>query len=234
MEEKEKKPKKKTLLLLVCVFVAGFVVGGFTHDLWADYEMNSLLLKIEIMKKRMGHLDKLVEKEERETYIEKTLMVHYKLSEHEAHYYAIIMDDFAQQYGVPWQVYASMVRIESNFDPTRRSSKGARGMTQVMPKTGQAIAKRLNIPWRGDNATLWSEIPNMVIGFTYLGEAVKEKGIEDGFNTYIGGPGFDKGSKLVGDYRTTCRWEFERLMYIHHGVVTGAPDPDSIIGKRPE
>jgi len=160
---------------------------------------------------------KLVERENRIENMEKTLVIHYGLSSYEAHYYSIIYDDFAQKYNVPWQIFPAVIRIESNFNPTLTSKKGAKGLSQVMPSTGEEVAKKLNI--RFDKTSLWNDIINMILGFTYLCEGIEERGIEYGVYRYIGGPGFDKGRKDVGQYRTNVRHEFIRLTYIYNGVL---------------
>lgn len=207
------------------ILIIGAAIGFLCSDVFSEFIENNLRAQIKELNQQAAPL---LEKEGRIKVMEKTLMIHYKLSWYESHYYAIIMDDFSQKYGIPWEIYAAVIRIESNFDPTLLSKGGARGLTQVLENTGKEIAERIGIGWE-PKKTLWNEIPNMVIGFTYLSEAIKERGLEDGIRTYIGGPGFDKGHKLVGDYRTTVRWEFDRLVFIHHGVKNGGELPDSTI-----
>lgn len=152
-------------------------------------------------------------------YIEKTLLVTYdNLSQPEAHYYAIVFNDFSNTYNIPWEIYPAIIRIESNFDVTAHSEKGAKGLTQVIESTGVRIATKLNIPYEKDK-TLWNDILNMTIGFTYLSEAIQEKGLEDGVKAYIGGLGFQKGRKDIRQYRTTVDAEYKKIQYIYKGVV---------------
>jgi len=174
------------------------------------------------LKQKSEKHDILLERDNRIRFMEKTLIIHYKLSWYEAHYYSIIFDDFSCKYNIPWQIYPAMIRVESNFNSTVKSDKGAKGLTQVMESTAKEIAGKLNIPY--DIRTLWNEILNLAIGLTYLSEGIKELGLEDGINRYIGGPGFNKGRKDIGDYRTTIRWEYDRLTYIHQGVLNSPMD----------
>ena len=44
----------------------------------------------------------------------------------------------AKKMGIDTALLVGLVRVESNFNPRARSQVGARGLTQVMPKTGKA------------------------------------------------------------------------------------------------
>lgn len=208
--------KKKILHILFSIFL--IFVGIISTVIFEISVFPERTLQVQRLEREIKEEYRpLVEKEERIKMMEKTLMIHYKLSWYEAHYYSIIFDDFSQKYGIPWQVYPAMIRVESNFDPTCRSTKGATGITQLMSATAESVAEKLDIPY--EKSTLWNDLINMVIGLTYLSEGIQELGLEDGIKRYIGGPGFDKGRKDIGKYRTTVRWEFERLKYIHQGVI---------------
>lgn len=50
--------------------------------------------------------------------------------------------------GLPEPAFSlAIIRQESNFDPAQRSGPGARGLMQVMPSTGQAIARRIGVSY---------------------------------------------------------------------------------------
>jgi len=65
----------------------------------------------------------------------------------------------------------AITRQESSFDPTVRSSANARGMMQLIPSTGRAVANRLGIGYSGD-AQLYEPDYNMTLGKYHLGELV--------------------------------------------------------------
>jgi len=155
-----------------------------------------------------------------------TLLVNYRISKYEARYYSMIYDDFAMKYNIPWEIYPTIVRIESNFNPTARSKVGAAGLTQLMPNTARCVAKKIGIKYDSDE-TLWNDIHNMVIGFTYLSEGINENGLEHGVKRYLGGPGYSKTEKKKGDmysyigsYRTSVKEEFDRNQFIYMGVTS--------------
>ena len=51
-------------------------------------------------------------------------------------------------------VIFGLIRQESVFDKNAKSHVGARGLMQIMPKTGQYIARKLKRKWRGKNSLL--------------------------------------------------------------------------------
>lgn len=62
---------------------------------------------------------------------------------------------------------AAEIRAESVFNPNARSGANAMGLMQVVPATGQAVARRVGIPWNGV-ATLYDPDANIAIGTAYL------------------------------------------------------------------
>ena len=169
-------------------------------------------------------LKPFLDKEVRLKNMELTLLVNYHISKYEAKYYSIIYDDFAMQYNIPWEIYPTIVRVESNFNPTAKSDVGAIGLTQIMPETAKPISEKIGIKF-DSKETLWNDIHNMVIGFTYLSEGIKENGLEHGVKRYLGGPGYSKKEKkkgdiysYIGNYRTSIKEEFDRNQFIYMGV----------------
>lgn len=61
----------------------------------------------------------------------------------------------------------AVIEVESRFHPFAASDAGALGLMQVMPATGEALARELGIDWRGER-TLFDPIANLRIGLAYL------------------------------------------------------------------
>ena len=74
----------------------------------------------------------------------------------------------------PGIVFA-VIRQESAFNPEARSSAGARGLMQLMPKTGKATARLNRIPWSGV-AGLHDTDRNIRIGSSYLRQVMERFG----------------------------------------------------------
>ncbi len=51
----------------------------------------------------------------------------------------------ASKYSIPAYVVASVINVESSFNENAISNKGAVGLMQILPSTGEWLAKKLNI-----------------------------------------------------------------------------------------
>ncbi|TWT22432.1 lytic transglycosylase domain-containing protein [Luteimonas marina] len=64
---------------------------------------------------------------------------------------------------------AAEIRAESVFNPKARSPANARGLMQVLPETGAAVARRLGLAWGGAES-LYDSNTNITLGTAYLRE----------------------------------------------------------------
>ena len=62
-----------------------------------------------------------------------------------------------------------LIRVESGFDAFAVSPAGAVGLMQILPSTGEALARRNGLPWRGVR-TLFDPVANVKLGVAYLRE----------------------------------------------------------------
>ena len=101
------------------------------------------------------------------------------LSEHYHLRYPLAHTDLISQYSTRHQLAPSWVlgltRSESLFMRDIRSPAGAIGLMQIMPATGRALAKTLNVPWRG-NLTLIDPTVNVRFGTYYLKQQLERFG----------------------------------------------------------
>jgi soluble lytic murein transglycosylase len=70
---------------------------------------------------------------------------------------------------------AAVVREESSFHPGARSRVGARGLMQLMPDTGRAVAQSRQIPFP-DAEVLDQPVVNLELGSTFLAGLMREFG----------------------------------------------------------
>ncbi|NYZ61505.1 lytic transglycosylase domain-containing protein [Luteimonas deserti] len=75
----------------------------------------------------------------------------------------------SRRHGLDPAWVAAEIRAESTFNPNARSPADARGLMQVMPATGAAVARRLGMTWSGPDS-LFDPATNVAIGTAYLRE----------------------------------------------------------------
>src|SRR5690606_37661018 len=93
---------------------------------------------------------------------------------------------------------AAEIRAESVFNPMARSPADARGLMQVLPATGAAVARRLGLPWAGGDA-LYDPATNLRIGTAYLREMKDTWGLP-----YVAIEAYNAG------LTPTARWQAQR------------------------
>lgn len=105
-------------------------------------------------------------------------------------YYADLIVPYAERHGFDPALFFGLVRQESNFNPLAISSAQARGLTQVIPGTGDMIARALDVR-DFQQSDLFKPYVSVRFGTYYLGTVL------DMFNGsayyalmgYNGGPG---------------------------------------------
>jgi soluble lytic murein transglycosylase-like protein len=131
------------------------------------------------------------EEEERESYVSAAVAAHGISNE-----LAGDIFDIAREEGVDPDVALGLVRTESTFDERAVSHVGARGLTQVMPRTARGIMPGTRAEDLFDRRT------NLRLGFRYLDQLVKKYrgNVELALTAYNRGPGtVDKVLKRGGD-----------------------------------
>lgn len=231
MYSQEKNPQGRFKYWLLYVMAVLFVIASIRIYIDIIY-ISRLTDKYEnSYSKVCRELTLILERKTKLENIEKTILERYQFLSHlEVHYYSIIFLEFAEKYDMPWEVLAALVRVESNFDPSLRSSKGAKGMTQVIEQTGKQIAKEIGVDYKF-NKTLWNDILNMIIGFSYFGKHYQislEKGgtvdetVKETIGIYLGGPNFKKRLNstriYVNEYQTTVYQEYRTLCWMFQGI----------------
>ena len=96
--------------------------------------------------------------------------------------------DEARRNGIDPYLAAGLIRQESVFNPNAVSRVGARGLMQLMPATGQLVAKRQG-NGRITPADLFNPTLNIKLGMSYLAQMLGEFGrIEYAAAAYNAGP----------------------------------------------
>lgn len=105
----------------------------------------------------------------------------------------------ARRHDVEPMFAAALIRQESNFTPTATSPAGARGLMQIMPEVGRAVARSQRFPvW--DPVLLYQPDVNLQLGMAHLRELV---------NRYPGAPARILAAYNAGGSRVE-RWTAKR------------------------
>ena len=130
---------------------------------------------------------------------------------------AKLINKLAKENHLPAGLILSVIKVESNFQPWAVSPRGALGLMQVMPETGEWLAKRFNMPWHGP-ALLLDEQYNATLGVRYLAYLRdKYRGdLKKILSAYNRGPGkvdFDvsEGKSLTLEYYDKIKQYLPRL-----------------------
>jgi soluble lytic murein transglycosylase len=88
-------------------------------------------------------------------------------------YYSNQIHDNAEQQDLDPAIVFGLIRQESIFDKDAESTVGARGLMQVMPRTGMQIAKDLKEKWQSDQS-LFNPDVNVRYGAFYYKQLVRQ------------------------------------------------------------
>lgn len=97
---------------------------------------------------------------------------------------------YSAQYNVDPYIIYSIIRVESKFNPYAKSSKGAIGLMQITPQTGEYIANLLNIS-NFDESLLFNPDLNIQFGSFYFSKLFNDfnADIDCALAAYNGGSG---------------------------------------------
>ena len=114
---------------------------------------------------------------------------HTGLAEFEIERVARTILDESRARGVSPSLVLAVIQIESGYYNFAVSPVGALGLMQIMPPTGEMLARELGIPWRGPT-TLFDPIVNVRLGVAYLAWLHGEYGnLSTALAAYNWGPG---------------------------------------------
>ncbi len=108
-----------------------------------------------------------------------------------------IVKRYCKRYGVEYPLALAILEVESGYDPTATSSRGAQGLMQIMPSTQEEL--RLSSPYDPED--------NIEGGIRYLSRLIKRyKDIRLAIAAYNAGPGAVDKYGGIPPYRETRRY----------------------------
>jgi soluble lytic murein transglycosylase-like protein len=122
-----------------------------------------------------------------------------------------------REHGLDSLLVMGVIAHESDWRPNAVGPKGSRGLVQMQPQTGRALAQRLGIAWQG-NATLDDPVTNVRLGVAYLAELHEQFGRNRQYTlaAYNIGPGrvdeiLRSGKKPLTTYSGSVLRERDRI-----------------------
>lgn len=93
----------------------------------------------------------------------------------------------------------ALIKTESNFETLSRSLRGALGLMQIIPFTGEALAGELNLKWRGPE-TLLDPYANVRMGIRYISSLTERfNDINASLAAYNAGPTYFASKTMAGE-----------------------------------
>ncbi|TWG89396.1 soluble lytic murein transglycosylase [Luteimonas sp. J16] len=138
---------------------------------WATREWNDALTRLDDRQRRIA-----VQVAQEHGWFDRAVFNLGKVPEEQRLYtlrfpihHADLIEREARRNGLDPAWVAAEIRAESTFNPRARSPANARGLMQVLPSTGAAVARRLGLPWGGAES-LYDPATNITLGTAYLRE----------------------------------------------------------------
>ncbi|MCA9906674.1 MAG: lytic transglycosylase domain-containing protein, partial [Anaerolineae bacterium] len=105
-------------------------------------------------------------------------------------YYLDVVQAEAAKYGLDPLLLFSLIRQESLFDANATAAAGEKGLTQVIPSTGEYIAQQLNWP-DYEHSVLFRPYASIAFGAYYLHEQLSrfDNNVPAAVSAYNAGPG---------------------------------------------
>ena len=102
--------------------------------------------------------------------------------------YSEYVEKYSKEYDVDRYLIYALIKAESNFDKDATSSKGAKGLMQLMDSTAEDISKDLDLNL-GENDLLKPDI-NINFGTKYISDLIKKyDSVELALTAYNAGGG---------------------------------------------
>ena len=136
---------------------------------------------------------------------------HTGLSDAEIPAVAAAIVEQTKRHALDLDLVLALILVESTGYNFAVSPVGARGLMQIMPPTGEELARRLGKPWPGPDA-LFDPLLNVELGMTYLRQLLDryDGHLEKALTAYNAGPGFvdrrlASGARLPDRYSRLVR-----------------------------
>lgn len=122
----------------------------------------------------------------------------------------------SQKYGCDPELVLALIIVESSFHSKATSSKGAKGLMQLLPQVAKALAQEVGIAWDEETAIYDPEV-NIQLGLYYLSQLILQfKDLKVALAAYNFGPTYikeriERGIPLPTEYAEKVLRRYHRL-----------------------
>lgn len=122
----------------------------------------------------------------------------------------------SQKYGYDPELALALIIVESSFYSKATSSKGAKGLMQLLPRVARVLAREVGIEWEGE-AVIYDPEVNIQLGLYYLSQLILQfKDLRVALAAYNFGPTYIKeriemGLPLPTEYADKVLRKYQRL-----------------------
>jgi soluble lytic murein transglycosylase len=121
----------------------------------------------------------------------------------------VILDE-SIRYGLDPALVLAIIETESSFRNRARSERNALGFMQVLPTTGEDVARRIDVEWKGE-ASLYLPVVNIKVGTYYFNQLVERfDSVELALAAYNRGP--NAVNRIIGRGRTPSRTYSKKVL----------------------
>ena len=125
----------------------------------------------------------------------------------------VILDE-SMRYGLDPALILAIIATESSFCNWVRSDRNALGLMQILPTTGEAVARKIDIAWEGE-ASLYLPVVNVRVGTYYFKELVERfDSVELALAAYNRGP--SAVHCIIGRGRTPSKKYSRKVLSNYH------------------
>ncbi len=183
------KTKDNFKIAVLCILFTGFVVFQIYSN---DHQDMVKLKQLQTQVEQLNYFVKIDKKREQD--IKKVISVinrfNSKMADELKYKIASEISDLSIKYdNLDVDLICATITHESalSWDPTIISKAGAMGLMQVMPTTGEFLAKIEGIPWTSPEEVLFDPLVNIRLGSRYLSSLIELYQIDGGLAAYNGG-----------------------------------------------
>lgn len=129
----------------------------------------------------------------------------------------------SKAWGIDPLLILALIKTESSFLWKAESYRGARGLMQILPSTGEWLARREGIRWAGPYS-LYHPTTNVRLGLTYLFELIlKFKDVKRGIIAYNLGENelrlrIEKGQKVPTRYLNSVMESYRQILKLAQDI----------------